>query len=193
MSDSFYDKALSSADQKVFVKLKERFFTAPKPVLQAIEDESQKIQSNGGVTLGCMAGPSMEVSNLIHEMSHFVEIDDARMNVYGWGLSYGKEITIPGHGTFHEPVTWQATQRELRVFAYQVNVHEKFSVKMSFKEIAETLHHVHDYYMVPSDRDKREPFLITRLKKLVAQPRYSFESFEKEWKRKLAILERKVA
>src|SRR5271155_2850520 len=78
---------------------------------------------DGCLSLGCRTGPVRTSFGLLHEMSHFVEIDDARMLTEGWGLRL-PEVYVPGQYArmCAVPVTKQATERELRVSAYQWHI-----------------------------------------------------------------------
>tara|TARA_R100001132_G_C3273357_1_gene95438 strand:- start:3082 stop:3618 length:537 start_codon:yes stop_codon:yes gene_type:complete len=71
-----------------------------------------------GKTLGGRAGISHDLNNLIHEMAHMIEIDDARVHLRGWGLTCLTVVEVMGV-EYMEPVTPQATLREVRTFAIQ--------------------------------------------------------------------------
>lgn len=188
MSDRIYDDKLNPRDAKLLKVVLSDFFGGS---VKFDLEEGQGVDDKGVVTLGCRAGPSLDIFNLFHEMSHLVEIDDARAGAWGWGLSFGKEISIPGYGTFHEPQTWQATQRETRVMAFQANVMLHYQRRPNFRYFAKLCDHLVDYYNVPFKRETRHRLLAERIAKLAASPKYSFERFRSEWARKNGLLKEK--
>ena len=122
--------------------------------------QGQKVLDDGIIIIGNRAGSidwpdSYLVSNLVHEMAHLVEIDDARMRCYGWGLKY-PEVWVYNRMCI-EPTTKQITERELRVAAYQVNVLDYLGVENSVDDITSPLDYVADTCFVPLE-DGREPF-----------------------------------
>ncbi len=99
------------------------------------------------VAIGPWAGPEANISNLVHEMSHFVEIDEPRMACFGWGLRL-PEIWVYNRMCV-EPTTMQATARELRVFAYQVNVLDYLGEPSSIEDLVGSMVHMPDLVHVP--------------------------------------------
>lgn len=82
----------------------------------------------GRQTLGLRLGPvKRELDALFHEIGHFIEIDDARICVSGWGLVYGTEIDF-GHRVVQEYQSCQGTQREVRVCVIQSLLQEHFGL-----------------------------------------------------------------
>lgn len=88
-----------------------------------------------GIILGGKAGPQVHVSNLLHEMAHFIEIDDARCTQPGWGLRV-RQVYFMGE-SYNDPRTYQATLREARVGAIQLELAEFFGVKYDYEEPAD--------------------------------------------------------
>lgn len=78
------------------------------------------------IILGARLATIVSPSALIHEMAHFVEIDYGRIAKTGWGLKL-REIEIAGR-VCKDPLTMQATERELRVCAYEANIEEKHGI-----------------------------------------------------------------
>jgi hypothetical protein len=76
------------------------------------------------LSIGLKAGPSYNIQNLLHEMSHFVEIDDSRTLKSGWGLKYGKWSDLPYYagGGFYEFSSAEHIKREIKVWAYQYSL-----------------------------------------------------------------------
>jgi hypothetical protein len=88
-----------------------------------------------GIILGGRAGPQVHVSNLLHEMAHFIEIDDERCTRPGWGLHI-RQVYLMGK-SYNDPNTYQATLREARVGAIQLELAEFFGVKYDADEPAD--------------------------------------------------------
>lgn len=166
---------------------------------------AQRIDEAGNVVLGPWAGPEALISNLVHEMSHFVEIDEGRMTEFGWGL-HVPEIHIAGRLCL-EPQTRQATERELRVIAFQVNVLEYLGFPRSVRDLVEPLDWMPDWVFVPiedgssafgEDRSHKLSYReITKSQKRWCakeverlRPTFTAERFIAEWKRRNELLQR---
>lgn len=138
------------------IKLKKEFLNTN--FVQYQDDfEGQKVLNDGTIVIGNKAGPSSynTISNTCHEMSHLVEIDDARMRCYGWGLKL-PEVWVYDR-TCIEPTTHQITDRELRVMAYQVNLLKYIGVKYSVEKIVGVCQYLDDTTFVPIE-DGRQPY-----------------------------------
>jgi hypothetical protein len=171
--------------------------------------QGQNVFEDGTIIIGNRAGSinwpgSYLISNLVHEMAHLVEIDDARMRCDGWGLK------VPEVWVFNriccEPTTRQITEREIRVTAYQVNVLDYLGEENSVDDIVSSLDYLPDTCYVPLE-DGREPYgdnykvvqaeninikesqqrwrvnEVNRLRK-----EYTLERFISEWHRKIKWL-----
>jgi hypothetical protein len=157
------------------------------------------------VWIGNRAGPALALSNLVHELCHFVEIDDARMTVHGWGL-HVPQVVILGQ-VCNEPVTKKMTERELRVIAYQLNVLESIGAPSRAKNLVSSLQYMSDFIYVPledgrsaygedspdreemSSREKdasRIRWMANKVTELRAQ--YTLERFDREFFRKAQLL-----
>lgn len=168
---------------------------------------AQSIDDEDRVVLGPWAGPEATISNLVHEMSHFVEIDERRMTAYGWGL-HVPEIHIAGRLCL-EPQTMQATERELRVIAFQVNVLEYLGFPRSIRDLVAPLDWMPDFVFVPIE-DGTSAFGEDHTHKLgygdiqKSQKRwcakrvealrgtFTTERFLSEWKRRNEVLKRNL-
>jgi hypothetical protein len=84
------------------------------------------------LVLGGRAGPYSGLSNLLHEVSHFVEIDDARCTKNNFGFRYGKWIACPisARGGWYQPSTNQAIMREIRTFVIQYRLMDYLEVEL---------------------------------------------------------------
>jgi hypothetical protein len=81
--------------------------------------EGLKFKEDGTLILGCMAGPSQEVNNLLHEMAHLIICPKANLWKTSWGLIYKNYVSIPGHPTFINALTCQDVILELSVIGWQ--------------------------------------------------------------------------
>lgn len=179
--------------------LKAEFFAKTKHVVYRPGLEGQWVE-NGRIIIGERAGPSRSITNLVHEMSHFVEIDDARMCAFGWGLKR-PQVVICGQ-VCNDPKTMQMTERELRVIAYQANVLEFIGKPLNILYNVGALVYVPDFFFVPLEDGRnpweaedvaykdKEPSKIRWCRNRVQTLRAEFtlERFFSEWDRKVTIL-----
>ena len=87
--------------------------------------------------LGPKAGPEASISNLLHEICHFAELEPKRLlqfPTYGWGLYPGKFWQIGTHWGY-EPSTDQQVQREARVWAMQLSLERHFNLNDSPEQL----------------------------------------------------------
>lgn len=175
------------------------------PIRYQEDIEGQRIAEDGTILLGRRAGSNKDLCNVVHEMGHFVEIDEARMAVWGWGLTL-REVVVCGQLCI-EPETNQATLREMRVIAFQANVCESFKVPFNLRDQAKSLRWLPDTTWVPLEngeapygeghakrnwcRDKIEASQLKWVLNGIASMRktYTTELFLSEWHRRIALLE----
>jgi hypothetical protein len=194
----------------VRARIEEEFF--PNSTLKLDWNvEGQKIR-DGRVFVGAKAGPSIHESHACHEMAHFVEIDDARCGLYGWGLKV-REVWVFDRMCV-EPETHQMIDRELRVIAYQVNLLDHVEAKADALDrsqlfddavsaggapaavaLVTSLRFMADWCMLPrrgrdqhSNDVSRVVWCARRVERLRRQKKYGIESFRREWKRKNEVL-----
>lgn len=162
------------------------------PLIARVELEGQEIDESLRVPiLGFRAGTEVSVTNLIHEMCHFVEIDDKRMTRSGWGLRYGTRIEVLGRH-YDEPATCQATMREIRVVAYQSNVYAHLGITWhSDSELADLLcRFMPDAIFLPCARESRKKYILEQIREHKKQ--YTCDRFVIEWNRKSKILQKRA-
>lgn len=97
------------------------------PRVQHSKEESGNPIRDGVMLFGWRVGPVKEMSGVLHEMAHLIEIDDERCHLPGWGLRL-RQVEVPGHGMFTEPCTFQACAREIRTVAIQKVITESLSL-----------------------------------------------------------------
>lgn len=138
---------------------------------------------NNTMYFSSWAGPDASMWNVIHEMAHFVEIDDARCHRSGWGFVW-PEKEIFGQ-IVCEPKTAQDIQRECRTFAIQIHILERYCPEeVDITYMAELTKWQPGWGNVP------KPYIET-VKGWIANEykKWTFESIRQEWIRKLPILE----
>lgn len=104
---------------------------------------------------GLRSGPTYTVDSLFHELAHAAEFgaDSIASRVSEAGSFVFKLPTKWVYNQFvEEPVTSQATMRELKTFAFQLHLMRLAGIKRSqaafFKESAELLRLMHDWWHV---------------------------------------------
>jgi hypothetical protein len=116
----------------------------------------QRIDTDGTILIGSVSGPVKDCPDaLCHELGHFVEVEEGRLGIYGWGLSL-REIYVMGQRCV-DVHTRQVTERELRVHAYQAHLHEYFKVKETIESCVESLRWLPDHMNIPLE-DGSMPF-----------------------------------
>lgn len=91
-----------------------------------------------GMLLGMGAGPTHgDPGVLLHEMAHFVEIDDARCLVWGWGLRV-PTVEVAGR-MCEQPTSFACCLREVRVMALQCALGRHFGLEQDPAELAQLL------------------------------------------------------
>ena len=195
-----FDTELPPKDEALLNAINERYFTSPR-VVPVIGLEGQRVTERA-VELGLRAGPSLTIEALLHEMAHLVEIDDQRCTSHGWGFNYGKEVVVAGQ-SFFEFSNDASVRRELRVWAFQyalgtaVGAYEGFDAYAA--EVGDTARHLalsalcHFLGRLGLEDG---PFdfrvkvgVVAELRRLTQDESYSAAAFDKEWNRKLALIE----
>lgn len=108
-------KNIKPLDDGNIVKLNEAVLLHTNRVQYLPGLEGQAVLDNI-IYVGDRAGPGRGIYNLCHEICHFVEIDDKRMMMPGWGIHAPTEYLFGR--IIYEPVTMQITEREMRACAY---------------------------------------------------------------------------
>ena len=113
--------------------LKETFFS--NDILN-IKPISGCLCENYKYYIGGIAGPSKNISNLIHELCHFAELPLDRLKQFksDWGLRYGKFWQI-GTRWGYEPQTTQSVIREARVWAFQLSAQKHLNIGDNAEEL----------------------------------------------------------
>jgi hypothetical protein len=188
---------LSPSDEALLARVREEFFSNSPIRIDTVKHETQWLDASKKLWFGVWAGPAADVANLLHEMAHFVEIDERRMGMHGWGLKLPKMYSLPGRygGTsWCEPKTMQISARELRVMAFQHHLHVYLGVEPWREQVASLLRWLPDWYNVPGHGDgPRSRWMVAQYDRLIKSPRYSLASFRAEWTRRNEILKARYA
>lgn len=179
-------------DRLLLKKVARKYF-AGRPIKVDTKLSGQAINQKNQYSLGTRAGPSNDISNLFHEMCHFVELEESRLLEKpnrSWGLVPGTYTKVFGQ-SFFEPQTDQCTQRELRVWAYQLSLHREFGIRESARELVESMTWLPDFCLfqfkyVKNKKlgyDEKEQKAIDIAAKMVEKmsQKYTFGRFEELW------------
>lgn len=127
-------------------------------------------------------------SNTIHEMAHFVEIDQRRCGMYGWGLKVPEKFIY--NRLVPVPMTHKIADREMRVLAYQFNILEALgllSPELMKLHIEAVVNFTPDWANIPASSDQgRIRWARNQIKKY--RKTLTFEKFEVEWWRRSEVL-----
>ena len=150
------------------------------------------------ISTGGNSRPLGSIEHLVHEMSHFVEIDEKRMHKLHFGLTPGNP---PSTGDSEK--RWEKIrERELRILALQCNVLERLdpSTEILENHIVAEVRALSQ--MIPHARRAygsayiygEEGTLISCIRKSLESMRqtieFSFENFEHEWFRRMDIVDK---
>lgn len=185
---------------ELFNSVKEKFFSSPG--IEAKETtEGLKIKEDGTLILGCMAGPSQEISNLFHEMGHLIVCPDKKVGMYAWGLDYSNIVYIPGYQPFIEPLTCQDVLLELKVIGWQAVIEKELTgdIKGSLDNVrALTWLGGWSYYKYEETKDleysKKDNAKIEFGQQFIQDflLKVTFQDFQQEWDRKIKLVEEKM-
>lgn len=118
-------------------------FTESGTIMVDPDSEGAKYES-GRLTLGMRSGPSQDMTNVLHELAHLVEIEDDRIGSNNWGLRI-RRVEILGRLVI-DPQTPQATQRECRVFGIQARMMEAVGIPYDMDEFVDLNKWLPDHY-----------------------------------------------
>lgn len=174
-------------DSRSYARLMAEFFDGVPT--RAVKDLQGMKIINGVPIFGMAAGPSRSVTHLLHEICHFVEIDEARMCSPMWGLRFPREqsfVSFNGYrSTWFEPKTTQATERELRVFAMQEAMHIYLDVPPIREKVPDLCSFLMDAHLIlpGSGKDQKERWILDRFDQIRASrpEMYTVEHVRRVW------------
>jgi len=191
MTPEVVERLMGAYFQGVSIKVDWDFYATQKVNHETVEWNG-KPYNRRTLVFGPWAGPRRCPTHVIHEMAHLAEINDRRILIHGWGLRLPEVYISAGQYSRMccEPTTWQATQRETRVIAYQMGVEEEMGIGSSVEESVQSLVFMADWWLVPGkDNKERLSFVaetVTELRKT-----FTLERFKAEWVRKNALLKKR--
>lgn len=169
-------------------------FSSHSSVRWDMNRQGSSLDDEGTLILGGRAGPEIHPLNLLHEMAHLIDIDDKRCTTRNWGLKV-PEVEILGRFC-PEPMTFQASERELQVVAIQFVLSKFVGVKMSLAQWATLVEYLPDYYMFKDFfRSPRSRFRGTTWTRMVTNhaadlvDRIDLDAVLSEWDRKCKLVE----
>lgn len=176
----------SKIDDPAMLKaIKARWFSGSGNIaVGAIEGVNHDAE-NGVVTFGYRKLHDASVSELIHQMCHFIEIDEERAAEDGFGLIYGTTAVSSSNQIVTKPRTTQASHREARVIAWQMTVMEALGMKPDLTQIVAPMREMHDFDL--HDRRKQVMGFATALVEKYAEG-LSIAQFDALWSERVALL-----
>lgn len=190
MDDLF--KGLTPEDTTLLERVRDEFFKDSPIAIDTVKHSTQWLDERGKLVLGVWAGPRAKTDNLLHEMAHFVEIDQPRMGMCAWGLRLPKMHYMPGQYGGHswcEPKTMQISARELRVMALQHHLHLHLGIEPWREKVGALMKWFPDRYNVPGYRQgAANRWVLAQYDRLIKAPRYSLAAFREEWSRRNEVL-----
>lgn len=141
--------------------------------------------------IGRRAGPSEEDSNAVHELAHFIEMEDNRIGQDRWGMKIKQGDYIPEYRTFvnSEFTTIKHLERECRVWAIQYILEsELFDIPVTVEELAESSPYLPDLWFLIGDDKKIKTHTIKLIKENIKK--YSLAGIKKEYDKKIVLLEK---
>ena len=121
-----------------------------------------RIHSEGyrDYAFGARTGPSLEVSNVFHELAHAAEFGPEQFNQRASAQGY--RFNLPEVWVYYrfcvEPATMKAIERELRTFAYQYHLMRHAGYRLEKEAFAHKcapfMRFMADWYCVPAKGDE---------------------------------------
>lgn len=193
----------SNLDQRFLAVVLERFFTGV-PVSVDPKVEGYKIR-NGEYVLGCMAGPSCDMENLFHEMSHLAEREISKLierPYVNWGYGNGKYWEAGNRFGF-EPQTDQSVRREARVWAFQLSLQNHFGLNISSYDTVRAAYwldafpiyarnEIPDCQVFSSEGQEQALRHLADWVEKLSREEYTFEKFCSNWNERMIALSNKT-
>lgn len=119
-----------------------------RPLRISMRKTGMDVLPDGTVRLGGRAGPSVSAENVLHEVCHWVEIDEARMFARSFGLKFGRWVDCPmgAGGGYFEQRTRQHIDREMRVWAFQFNLQKTLGFDTSMLDLVKPVTFMPDFF-----------------------------------------------
>ena len=149
--------------------------------------------------IGDRAGPwedCCDVSNLCHEMAHFIDRDKDILKKFlpSWGFSYGEYWEF-GRGSGYAHQTGESTECEIRVFAYQYILLKSISINITPEDLLAPLRHVNSFYTYCVERNMHNKSLKEQLAVALQEMtsiviKFTVDDFERAWWDRIEALDK---
>ncbi len=159
-----------------------------------IKVEGQSLNDNKQFVLGCRAGPSVEISNLFHEMGHFAEREIPKLlkrPLGSWGYKFGKPWSCLGRSGF-EPNTAQSVYREFRIWAFQVNLEHHYGLETDIEDLIDSAVYLPAFYLYKMEikSEKEKLAIACEEVKLLSKTDFTLKVFNEAWLVRLDLLKK---
>lgn len=195
--DRIFDKP-EDIDQTLLERVKQDFLLN-NPVVVNVNGEGQRLDDEKRFILGCRAGPSVLVTNLLHEMCHLAEREKEKIikrPINNWDFYKGKFWSLCGKSGY-EPDNDKSVQRELRVWAFQLSIQNHYSIieadegESPAEDLVSSAVYLPAWcyyrkYDIETEKDalKRAADQITEL----SEKSYTFDRFCQDWEERMGAL-----
>ena len=127
----------------------------------------------------------------VHEMCHFVEIDEPRMNKRIWGMWHGTWTPTPWdryNNGFHEYFKTVDIEREMRVVAWHSNVCEALGLDPQTEGWIQSFRWLSGWQNLQIEEASKISWINKTIAEHRQEQRFSYENFVREWWRRNEIL-----
>lgn len=188
-------------DYSKLALIKTDFFNEYSSLIDIKIEDSQNDYRNGKLRLSARVAYTSELFNLIHEIAHLIEIDDARCYLPDWGLMTGKYNEY--FGIFEGVNTNQSIEREIRVLGIQCALSDYYDIdeehllkgKSVYRYMAELIQYIDGFYFYqPKNKElsqkARNNYAFIKIAKRIQKEelKWDINKIKLEWNRKMGIL-----
>jgi len=174
------------ANGELLSLIRERWFRDPRVDISVGVEGVRHDPDAGTVILGCRAGSSYDVVNLLHEMAHFVEIPEERCVKPDWGFRPGKAV-LGDFGIAFIPTTARGTEREARVWAWQTVLMREIGVPFDVESLVGAAVYMSDFTNVPGRTDAERVANVAHMVRGHAAD-LSIDGFDAIWNERVSRL-----
>jgi len=198
--DRIYDDP-ADIDRQLLDRVIAEYFEG-QPVRVSVDVEGQRLTEDGLYLLGCRAGPSVEVENLLHEMAHLAEREKEKLlefSPYNWGYSYGQYWEVAGRSG-HEARTDQSVRREGRIWAYQLNLIRYFGTPKTARELVGSAVYMEAFYIYKNrvlrgfeqfdykEKENKALDIFAEEVEQLADTEFTLDAFNTNWHERMELL-----
>ena len=140
--------------------------------------------------IGRRAGPDKDDSNAVHELAHFIEMEDNRIGKPLWGMRFNEGTYIPEYSAIVnvEFTTLKHMERECRVWAIQyILMNQLFNMPVSIKELASSSPYLPDVWWLIGDDKKITRHAVQLIRNYIEK--YSLQGIKDKYQHKIKLLQ----